>query len=249
VLFACHAAGLSESEVRAWSAKSEKHTDKDKDFDQVWQYIKGRTGIGLGTLGMLAKQNGWEPKPKVGKSILALNTAYAVATGTPFLGMETTQGGVLLVSTDESANSTRLKMQRMGFTCDMPVAVMTSFDTQNPEPLIAALQKFRPALVVLDSLKSISQQVLESENSPEFANHIYKVKEILSAYECASILIHHTGKSKDNEGIYRLRGGSAISGAAWGVWLMQRSGENSVYLETISRDADENTLTLHLLLI
>ncbi|WAS04539.1 AAA family ATPase [Gloeomargaritales cyanobacterium VI4D9] len=347
-LFACHAAGLSEAEVRAWSSQSGKHTDRG--FDQVWRHIKGRPGIGLGTLGWLAKQGGWEPKPKpvpgksnkvkpvficdefpariaeiatvdefhrppkiaelsrdsgipysviekaiqkqigkaqnqkieaidaasflagdyeplqwliegllptgeiailgatpkAGKTIFALNAAYSVATGTPFLGMETKQGAVLLVSTDESANSTRSKMLRMGFSGNMPVAVLTQFDIQNLEPLIAALEKFKPVLVVVDSLKSISKSVTESENSPEFANYIYKLKEVFSAYNCASILIHHTGKSKDNEGVYRLRGGSAIAGASWGIWLLSRTGENSVILETICRDAEGETLTLHL---
>ena len=348
-LFACHAAGLSEAEVRAWSAKSAKHTDRG--FDQVWRYIKGRPGIGLGTLGWLAKQGGWEPKfkpipgkasnqgkpvftgedyqkriaeiastdeshrplkiaslsrdsgipysvieraiqnritkaqsqkieaidvatflsgdceplqwliegflpqgemailgatPKAGKTILALNAAYAVATGKTFLGMDTHQGAVLLISTDESPNSTRSKMLRMGFTKEMPVAVLTQFDIQNLEPLIAALEKFKPVLVVVDSLKSITKSVTESENSPEFANHIFRLKEIFSAYNCGSILIHHTGKTKDNEGVYRLRGSSAIAGAVWAIWLLQRTGENSVLLETVCRDAEGESVTLHL---
>jgi len=349
-LFACHAAGLSEAEVRAWSSRSAKHTDRG--FDQVWKYIKGRPGIGLGTLGWLAKQGGWEPKakpagaspslnkhktlvssseyterletitkvsenerpiliaqlsrdsgipyaaleriiahkvtqsqsavpkaesiatflsgdyepldwliegflpkgemiilgasPKCGKTLLAINAVYAVATGTPFLGVETRQGGVLLVSTDESPNSTRSKMRRMGFTCDLPVAVLTQFDIQHPEPLVAAIEQYRPALVVLDSLKSIAKSVEEAENSPEFANHVYRLKEIFTAYGCASILIHHASKSRDHEGVNRLRGGSAIAGASWGVWLLQRSGESSVLLETICRDAEGETLTLSL---
>jgi len=349
-LFACHAAGLSEAEVRAWSAQSVKHDDRG--FDAVWRHIKGRPGIGLGTLGWLAKQGGWESKakpagaspplnkpktlvssseyterletitkapeenrpiliaqlsrdsgipygvleriiaqkvtqsqtaapkaesiatflsgdyepldwliegflpkgemiilgasPKCGKTLLAINIAYAVATGTPFLGVETRQGGVLLVSSDESPNSTRSKMRRMGFTCDMPVAVLTQFDIQHPEPLVAAIEQYRPALVVLDSLKSITKSVEEAENSPEFSNHVYRLKEIFTAYGCASILIHHTGKSRDHEGVNRLRGGSAISGASWGIWLLQRSGENSVLLETICRDAEGETLTLSL---
>lgn len=59
-LFASHSAGISEPEVRAWSAQASKHTDKG--FDSVWHHIKGNKPhlITLGTLGYLAKQNGWE---------------------------------------------------------------------------------------------------------------------------------------------------------------------------------------------
>lgn len=68
-----HAAGLSESEVRDWSARSASHTDKG--FDQVWRHIKGQPGIGLGTLGWLAKQHGWQPKINTGVDpSVAINT-------------------------------------------------------------------------------------------------------------------------------------------------------------------------------
>ncbi|MEP0918965.1 DUF3987 domain-containing protein [Leptolyngbya sp. DQ-M1] len=64
-LFAAHEAGLSEHEARSWSNRSTKHTDKG--FDAVWQHIKGNKirSITLGTLGYLAKQNGWtSPFPR-----------------------------------------------------------------------------------------------------------------------------------------------------------------------------------------
>ncbi|MFG6094021.1 bifunctional DNA primase/polymerase [Leptothoe sp. ISB3NOV94-8A] len=58
VLLGAHAAGLSEAEVSQWSQRSAKHTDRG--FSDVWRHIKGKAdGIGLGTLGYLAKKDGW----------------------------------------------------------------------------------------------------------------------------------------------------------------------------------------------
>lgn len=50
----------------------------------------------LGTLAILASP------PKQGKTALATALALAVATGTPFAGMNTAQGGVLWLAQEES---------------------------------------------------------------------------------------------------------------------------------------------------
>ncbi len=63
-LFACHSAGLSESEVLEASRKSPKHNDKG--FYEIWRHIKGRPGITIASLVYWAKQNGWESKTKHG---------------------------------------------------------------------------------------------------------------------------------------------------------------------------------------
>jgi hypothetical protein len=57
-LLASHSVGLSESEVLSWSERSTVHTERG--FSDVWRHIKGNPGRTLGTLGYLAKLNGWE---------------------------------------------------------------------------------------------------------------------------------------------------------------------------------------------
>jgi len=75
VLLALHKAGVSEHEARSWSRNSSKHTDKG--FDDVWRYIddKGRC-VGLGTLGMLAKRNGWTKPKQADRPIDGLSSAH-----------------------------------------------------------------------------------------------------------------------------------------------------------------------------
>ena len=349
VLFACHAAGLSESEVRAWSAKSAKHNDRG--FDQVWRYIKGRPGIGLGTLGWLAKQGGWKPKPKpstadslrgaaippmdyyeylqelekikaiedtirqdweiaqlskkvgisqsiihqhvkirnktdnslkpsrlseiladtsepldwlvegllpvaetvlltaapkVGKTLLSVDLAYAVCTGGKFLDYQSKKGRVLLISADESLNSTRWKLLNRGFTPEMDMWVLTTLNIYQLEGLEKILADYRPDLVIIDSLKATARDANISENSAEFGNAIYDLKELLTRYRASGILIHHAAKGKDREALEKVRGSSSITGAVWGIWILTTGTEGLRYLQTFNRDIPGEKFTLRL---
>ncbi len=161
--------------------------------------------------------------PKSGKTLLAIDCAFAVATGeSTFLKEAVTQGRVLIVSVDESAHSTKGKLMKRGFRRSdaSNVQVMTQFDVRQIKALEERLEVFRPTLVVIDSLKRITHSQQISENSAEFADNIYTIKELLTKYQASGILIHHTSKNQEAMGVDRIRGSSAISGAAWGTWQL-----------------------------
>ncbi len=162
--------------------------------------------------------------PKSGKTLLAIDAAFAVATGeSTFLKEAVAQGRVLIVSVDESANSTKAKLLKRGFRREdaKNVQVMTRFDVRQMKALEERLESFRPTLVIIDSLKRINHGQEVSENSAEFADNIYSLKETLTRYGAAGILIHHTSKSQDALGVGKIRGSSAIAGAVWGTWLLE----------------------------
>ncbi len=161
--------------------------------------------------------------PKSGKTLLAIDCAFAVATGeSTFLKEAVTQGRVLIVSVDESAHSTKAKLIKRGFRRSdaSNVQVMTQFDVRQIKALEERLEVFRPTLVVIDSLKRITHSQQISENSAEFADNIYTIKELLTKYKASGILIHHTSKNQEAMGVDRIRGSSAIAGAAWGTWQL-----------------------------
>ncbi len=162
--------------------------------------------------------------PKTGKTLLAIDAAFAVATdeGT-FLGETVTTGRVLIVSVDESAHSTKAKLQKRGFRrSDSPkVQVMTKFDIRQLRTLEERLEIFRPHLVIIDSLRRIHHGIEVNENSAEFADNIYTLKETLTRYKAAGILIHHTNKNQEALGVSKIRGSSAIAGAVWGTWQLE----------------------------
>ena len=159
--------------------------------------------------------------PKAGKTLLAIDAAFAVATGeSSFLGETTRQGKVLLVEADESLSSTRAKLLKRGFRQGDNITVLPSWDISQLDKLESMLEDFRPDLVIVDSLRRIHHGSTISENSAEFADSIYTLKELFNRYKASGILIHHSNKDKESMGVNKLRGSSAIAGAVWGTWQL-----------------------------
>ncbi|PSB53726.1 hypothetical protein C7B67_01740, partial [filamentous cyanobacterium Phorm 6] len=159
--------------------------------------------------------------PKCGKSLIAVDLAFCTATGEEkFLGQNIEVGKVLLVSVDESLNSTRSKLLKRGFrlTESDNLKVLPQWDITQTAKLEAFLEDYRPDVVIIDSLKRICKGSAVSENSAEFSDNIYALKELLTRYGAAGVLIHHSNKNHEALGVERLRGSSAIAGSVWGVW-------------------------------
>ena len=163
--------------------------------------------------------------PKVGKSLLAYDAAFAVATGeSDFLGEHCQQGRVLIVQTDESIQSTKHRLLKRGFRREdtANVRYINRFNISQMAKLEEHLESFRPSLVVIDSLRRINAGREVSENNAEFADLMSELKELLSQYNAAGIIIHHANKNPDALGIQRVRGSSAIAAAVFAVWDFQR---------------------------
>lgn len=161
--------------------------------------------------------------PKTGKTLLAYDAGFAVATGEDtFLGETTKRGKVLIIQTDESLGTAKGRLSKRGFRReDAPnVRFMDSFDMTQLAELEKHLEDFRPSLVIIDSLRRISAGRGVSENSSEFADLIYTLKELLTRYGASGLLIHHSNKDREAVGVNRVRGSSAIAGAVWGVWQL-----------------------------
>lgn len=161
--------------------------------------------------------------PKAGKSLLAYDAAFAVATGeADFLGEQVEQGKVLIIQCDESVNTARGRLIKRGFRHEDTenVQFVDSFKISQLDLLEEWLESFHPTLVVIDSLRRISVGRDLSENSAEFADTVYQLKELIARYNAAAILIHHSAKNQEAVGVDRVRGSSAIAGAVWGVWQL-----------------------------
>jgi KaiC/GvpD/RAD55 family RecA-like ATPase len=163
--------------------------------------------------------------PKVGKSLLAYDAAFAIATGeAEFLGKRCQTGRVLIVQTDESQSSTKQRLFKRGFRHeDFPnVRYLQEFNIAQRAKLEEYLQSFRPSLVIIDNLRRINTGREISENSAEFADMISELKELLSRYGASGLIIHHANKNPDATGIQRVRGSSAIAAAVFAIWDFQR---------------------------
>ena len=163
--------------------------------------------------------------PKVGKSKLAVDLAFSVATGeSRFLGQETKQGKVLLITPDASRMSLKQELTKRGFRKQDKenLHVLPQWNIDQMAVLEAELENFRPDLVVIDSLKKITAGKEISENSAEFADNIIALNDMLTRYRAAGILVHHANKGNDAIGVERVRGSTAIVGACWGTWMLDR---------------------------
>lgn len=160
--------------------------------------------------------------PKVGKTLLAVDLAFCLATGeSSFLGESHKPAKVLFISVDESPRSTRAKLLKRGFRMGDPnIQIWNKWDISQMTDLESVLEDFRPDLTIIDSLKRITLGKEISENSAEFGDMIYELKETLERYGSAGLLIHHSNKNTEQTGLGCVRGNTSIVGAVWGVWQL-----------------------------
>lgn len=126
---------------------------------------------------------------------------------------------VMFISGDQSDRTTRKRFVEMG-TIDLPefknnVKIISNFGLESIDFLETELQDFKPDFVVIDSLTSISMNAGIAEKDPEFAYGVYRLKNLLSQYDAASILIHHLNKSGAESGSLR------IAAAVWAIWRIE----------------------------
>ena len=170
---------------------------------------------------------------KTGKTLLACDIAYAVLAGGEVIGENTKKGKILLISSDESISTTSRRLIARGFDllpqeCRQNFQVMPHLDLSNLSTLESQLDDFRPDLVIIDSLTSITMNLGISENTAEFAQYIYKLKNLLGKYGAASILIHHTNKDKEAKGINKVSGSARITAAVWGIAQLESVSQSDI---------------------
>ncbi len=204
-------------------------------YDQVLEYLVPGV-IPFGEITLLSAY------AKMGKTLLYTDLLFALCTGeSDFLGYTIPKGRALVISVDESLRSTRRKLMKRGFRPEDgdSLIVETSWTIDELDRLEQAIQKYKPDLLVVDSLRSCCRGKEISENDPEFADAIYAIAELIRPYNLACILVHHDRKPAGDvelDGLYRVRGSSSIPGAVNTIIRM----EAYPHPEPDSEEAPEN---------
>ena len=155
-----------------------------------------------------------------GKTTLAYHLAGAVIMGDEFLGeVPTRQGSVLFVSSDEPHGFAQDKLINRGITDGFEV--MLNWDVSQWPALEEAIEDMRPALVIVDSFNAIHNDPVFDENSAQASQTIKRLERLSVKYNVAIVLIHHTSKSKENKGVHKLRGSTAIAASCSSVLLLE----------------------------
>ena len=264
----CTSFKLKRNEIEELVSEYEQNADSDKPFSRSirelfnsetkdFEYLipgmlpKGETILLIGD-------------PKTGKSLLMYDAGFAAGTGEDdFLEQRVEKGKVLIVQTDESPSTAKSRLLKRGFRDEDEhnVRYIHNWDISKLQQLEEEIKSFEPTLIIVDSLRSINLNTVISENSAEFANQIYRLKQLFTRYNASGILIHHSNKNLNAVGVQKARGSSAIAGAVWATWQMEHIPEEDPndsrkkiikpqkltrILQVIPRDGEGQRLTIRL---
>jgi KaiC/GvpD/RAD55 family RecA-like ATPase len=141
--------------------------------------------------------------PKAGKSVFARHMTYSVATGTPFLGRETTQGTVIYAALEEMEGQVKNAFRKMGVTKDTQLHL--KFGRANEhfvEDLRLCVEVMDASLVVVDTFVRIPRKK-NPESSDYFGSSELLQPLLDMAHEtgAAVLPLYHTTKAgKSAEG-------------------------------------------------
>ena len=162
-------------------------------------------------------------RPKVGKTRLAVAIAAAVLNGGNCLGFgAASPRPVVLVTDDQADGDTYSMLQALQVWDHYNLHWSRHFRFTEPdiEALLAAIKANPGALIVMDSLRSVSRSLPAGENDPEIGAYLYDLKQAVIDAGGSLLLIHHCNKAADLVGVEALSGHNAIAGAANTVLTM-----------------------------
>lgn len=189
--------------------------------------------------------------PKVGKSLLMLEIAVAIAQRAPILGvLPEREHRVLYVDFEnDPRGDVRERLQAMGQEpnrlqnlCYLSYPSMAKLDTlAGAADLMAAVHEYECEVVVIDT---ISRAVGGEENENDTWLNFYRNTGLaLKQAGIACIRLDHTGKDAEKG----MRGGSAKYGDVDAVWRLSRVTEEVYSLDCTDNrmPISEKSLTLH----
>lgn len=200
-------------------------------------------------------------RPKVGKSLLAFNLAFALAEGKPFLGHETTKTKTLIVQLEDPSPEIRKRLNTMAPECqsefDHEIFIRAGSSLGNEEAfkrLPEVIKQNDIGLVVIDPFVFFAGG-LDENDAAKMGEFFGKIRKIAFDTGATILIVHHHRKSAGDGG-EGIRGSSAIL-AAVDVALelhRDRQNETAATLKVTSRHAriedklivlDPDTLTWH----
>lgn len=169
--------------------------------------------------------------PKAGKSQLARQLMYAIATGTKFLGRNTIKGEVHYYAIEEQSEVINLSFKKLGLpsTSNLFVHVGDIFSENRIKDLHEVLKERKPLLIVIDTLFDVLD--VESENNyKDVKKELRNLRHIARDTNTHIICVHHSNKSTQGiTGSHRgVLGSQAIVGGVDVIMLIEMNGDMRV---------------------
>ena len=187
-------------------------------------------------------------KPKVGKSLLALQLAHSLANGTLFLDHQTYQSPVFYISTELTDIQLKDRINKTDYHFpdnQFFYAIKSSdykLDLRND--LLIDLKEFseeyKGKLVIVDMMTGIDYGSSYDLNSyTEISSQVMdKYRELSKKYNLTFLLVHHINKNG------KTLGSTGIEGFVDGIFYLSELGNNKYILTIISRDFPSNEINL-----
>jgi len=159
---------------------------------------------------------GWIPKSSlvllhaqggIGKTLFVQHLIKHIAMGVDWseYTVNGDRGGILYIQSDTSPLNTIESLKQAGVTPDLPIRFHTEWQIDYTAAMYKWVKKYRPTLVVIDSLTSVSRYSTISENDIEYARPILYMGDIAREFGCSFIFIHHSNSSGQARGTKGLR--------------------------------------------
>ena len=186
-------------------------------------------------------------KPKMGKSMLALNLAVAVAISGIALGSIPVRnpGEVIYFSLEDNFRRIKQRLEKM---CpgSWPENLII-YDTWAGVPFFESIITDRTRLIIVDTLQRTRTD--RNAGKQDLYQYDYKsiapLQTIASQKNIAILIIHHLRKSEDDDPHSCISGSLGLTGAADGTWVLKRkTGQADAVLYTQGRDFEGQELAL-----
>lgn len=207
--------------------------------------------VGLGILG---------GRPKVGKSWLALQIAYAVGAGGYFLDKKIDKGKVLYLALEDSPRRLQSRMKKLNWnndpSIDVDFIILNDFLNLIGQFHLGGAINLRDnfiipmgyKMVVIDTLSRAFMGIKDIDRNQEVTKALSPIQEIAHQTNCSILIIDHHNKNAEGNNPNPINDilGSTAKGAvldtAWGLY--REKGKHTSNLMIIGRDVEEQTIIL-----
>ena len=149
--------------------------------------------IPVGSVGLVVGDSG------LGKSPLIYQLALCVASGLPWLGMRTARGPVLFLDLENGwLGSQKIRdsvMRHLALTT-CPPGFFCAQDIRNGKDLRSAIDAIKPALVIIDTLRSFDSGA--EENNTKAGAFLQELRKICQQCGTSFLIVHHTKKPTES---------------------------------------------------
>jgi len=160
--------------------------------------------------------------PKIGKSWLVIDLALSIATGRPWLGMETVKGDVLILDNELHGETSTNRIPKVAAARGISVEEVADrvyvenmrgrlLDLYRLGPYFRRFEPGRFRIVILDAFYRFLPMRTDENDNGTMANLYNYVDSYADYLRCSFVIIHHT--SKGNQSLKELTDVGAGAGA------------------------------------